>query len=81
MLEQKTDTQFQDMIDSIYVDTSNTLMEILMKKYKLMDHFNALRRYLLLGQGDFIRHLMDLMEYLFIFVCALYFLKNISKNI
>jgi hypothetical protein len=49
MLEQKTDTQFQDMIDSIYVDTSNTLMEILMKKYKLMDHFNALRRYLLLG--------------------------------
>jgi gamma-tubulin complex component 3 len=33
-----------------------------MKKYKLLDHFNALRRYLLLGQGDFIRHLMDLME-------------------
>lgn len=63
MLEQKSDTQFQDMIDSIYVDTSNTLMEILMKKYKLMEHFNALRRYLLLGQGDFIRHLMDLMEY------------------
>ena len=62
MLDQKTDSSFQNMIDSAYIDTSNTLIEILMKKYKLLDHFNSLRRYLLLGQGDFIRHLMDLME-------------------
>ena len=62
MLDQKTDSQFQDMIDLSYADTSSTLMNILMKKYKLLDHFSALRRYLLLGQGDFIRHLMDLME-------------------
>jgi len=62
MLEQKSDTQFQEMIDSVYTDTSSTLIDILMKKYKLLDHFDALKRYLLLGQGDFIRHLMDLME-------------------
>lgn len=62
MLDQKKDLQFQEMIDVAYLETSSSLMSILMKKYKLMDHFNALRRYLLLGQGDFIRHLMDLME-------------------
>ena len=26
-----------------------------------MDHLSGMRRYLLLGQGDFIRHLMDLL--------------------
>ena len=62
MLDQKIDSSFQTMIDSAYIDTSSTLLEILMKKYKLLEHFNSLRRYLLLGQGDFIRHLMDLME-------------------
>lgn len=62
MLDQKKDLQFQEMIDVAYLETSTSLMNILLKKYKLMDHFNALRRYLLLGQGDFIRHLMDLME-------------------
>jgi hypothetical protein len=28
-----------------------------------MDHVHALRRYLLLGQGDLIGHLMDVMRY------------------
>lgn len=62
MLDQKSDSQFQELIDNAYADTSSYLIEILLKKYKLLDHFNSLRRYLLLGQGDFIRHLMDLME-------------------
>ena len=62
MLDQKSDTRFQEIIDTAYEDTSMTLIQILMKKYKLLDHFNSLRRYLLLGQGDFINHLMDLME-------------------
>ena len=56
------------MIDLAYIETNSYLLEILMNKYKLLDHFNALRRYLLLGQGDFIRHLMDLMEYVLIFI-------------
>ena len=54
--------EFQQIIDSAYIGTNGYLLEILLNKYKLLDHFNALRRYLLLGQGDFIRHLMDLME-------------------
>jgi hypothetical protein len=62
MLDQKQDTTFQEIIDIAYEDTSSTLIQILMQKYKLLDHFDSLRRYLLLCQGDFINHLMELME-------------------
>ena len=62
MVEQKKDLEFQEMIDVAYQETSSSLINILMNQYKLMDYFNALRRYLLLVQGDFIRHAMDLME-------------------
>ncbi|KAI9273637.1 gamma-tubulin complex component protein [Sporodiniella umbellata] len=46
-------------IDAIYLDTSRSLIDLLKTKYKLMDHLRALKRYLLLGQGDFIESLMD----------------------
>jgi gamma-tubulin complex component 3 len=65
ILNQNENFEFQQMIDLAYIETNGYLLEILMNKYKLLDHFNALRRYLLLGQGDFIRHLMDLMEYVY----------------
>ncbi|KAI8150176.1 Spc98 family-domain-containing protein [Fennellomyces sp. T-0311] len=46
-------------IDQTYRETSKQLINILKHKYKLMDHLRALKRYLLLGQGDFIQYLMD----------------------
>ena len=73
MVEQKKDLEFQEMIDVAYQETSSSLINILMNKYKLMDHFNALRRYLLLVQGDFIRHAMDLMEWDFCSTCIFCF--------
>lgn len=66
ILNQNDYIEFQKMIDLAYMETNSYLLDILMNKYKLLEHFNALRRYLLLGQGDFIRHLMDLMEYVHI---------------
>lgn len=42
----------------MYIETSSQLLSLLKEKYKLMDHLKALRRYLLLGQGDFIQYLM-----------------------
>ncbi|KAF7728906.1 Gamma-tubulin complex component 3 [Apophysomyces ossiformis] len=42
-----------------YLETSKKLLDLLKGKYKLMEHLRALKRYLLLGQGDFIQHLMD----------------------
>ncbi|ORZ02633.1 Spc98 family-domain-containing protein [Syncephalastrum racemosum] len=46
-------------IDDTYRETSKRLLDLLRNKYKLMDHLQALKRYLLLGQGDFIQYLMD----------------------
>lgn len=46
-------------IDATYRETSKQLIDLLKQKYKLMDHLRALKRYLLLGQGDFIQYLMD----------------------
>ncbi|KAI8344273.1 Spc98 family-domain-containing protein [Chlamydoabsidia padenii] len=45
-------------VDTMYLETSNQLLALLKDKYKLMDHLRALKRYLLLGQGDFIQYLM-----------------------
>eukprot|EP00729_Bicosta_minor_P025826 gene25826-18168_t len=33
-----------------------------LRPYKFVEHLHAIRRYLLLGQGDFIRHLMDVLH-------------------
>ncbi|OCT92539.1 hypothetical protein XELAEV_18015595mg [Xenopus laevis] len=53
---------FQTKIDAAYFDTSRYLLDVLNKNYNLLEHMQAMRRYLLLGQGDFIRHLMDLLK-------------------
>ncbi|XP_038049883.1 gamma-tubulin complex component 3 homolog [Patiria miniata] len=62
LLEQDLDGSFQQVIDSAYRDTSKRLLHVLYTDYKFLDHLKAMRRYLLLGQGDFIQHLMDLLE-------------------
>uniref|UniRef100_A0A8D3CFX5 Tubulin gamma complex component 3 n=1 Tax=Scophthalmus maximus TaxID=52904 RepID=A0A8D3CFX5_SCOMX len=53
---------FQEKIDAAYFDTSKYLLNVLNRNYLLLEHLQAMRRYLLLGQGDFIRHLMDLLK-------------------
>ncbi|CAI9736832.1 gamma-tubulin complex component 3 homolog [Octopus vulgaris] len=62
MFTQNTNSSFQQMIDEVYVETSRRLLDCMHKNYKFMDHLKALRRYLLFGQGDFITHLMCLLE-------------------
>ncbi|XP_029307491.1 gamma-tubulin complex component 3 [Cottoperca gobio] len=56
------DGAFQEKIDAAYFDTSKYLLDVLNRNYLLLEHLQAMRRYLLLGQGDFIRHLMDLLK-------------------
>lgn len=48
-------------LDSVYRETSLRVLDLLRNKYRLIEHLQALRRYLLLGQGDFIRHLLELL--------------------
>ncbi|KAL0949514.1 hypothetical protein HGRIS_009565 [Hohenbuehelia grisea] len=46
-------------IDSAYQTASRRLFEVFLDKFKLMDHLNALKHYMLLGHGDFADQLMD----------------------
>ncbi|ORX55582.1 hypothetical protein DM01DRAFT_1334976 [Hesseltinella vesiculosa] len=48
----------EQCVDLMYSETSDRLLTLLKDKYRLMDHLDALKRYLLLGQGDFIQYLM-----------------------
>ena len=46
-------------VDSIYEKISLHVLNVLNDKYMLTNHLEALKKYLLLGQGDFIQCLMD----------------------
>ncbi|KAJ3416035.1 Integrator complex subunit 11 [Chytridiales sp. JEL 0842] len=47
------------LIESSYTSISRYLLDMFFTKYDLTKHLNALKKYLLLGQGDFIHSLMD----------------------
>jgi len=63
MFPAERDSDLHSLMDNTYLEVSRRVLDVLNTKYKFMEHMQALRRYLLLGQGDFIRHLMDLLEY------------------
>jgi gamma-tubulin complex component 3 len=46
-------------IDEAYKTTMQRLMELMSTKFHLFDHLQALKNYILLGQGDFIALLME----------------------
>jgi len=52
--------ELQQHINEVYKITSSHLINLLKTNFFLCEHLTALRDYLLLGQGDFIQHLMDL---------------------
>ncbi|KAJ3194136.1 hypothetical protein HDU67_004846, partial [Dinochytrium kinnereticum] len=58
-LEYGSEKALQELIIASYKKTSQYLLDVLFEKYQLLDHLIALKRYLLLGQGDFIQNLMD----------------------
>ncbi|KAK3848672.1 MAG: Spc98 family-domain-containing protein [Linnemannia gamsii] len=51
--------ELEGSIDAAYVGTSQRLLLLLSTKFKLIEHLTAIKRYILLGQGDFIQHLME----------------------
>lgn len=53
---------FHILLETAYKEISRTSLKILNENYKLHDHFRGLRQYMLLGQGDFVRHLMDMLS-------------------
>lgn len=53
------DSKLHELIDQVYLNTSQKVLEIAMGQYRLMEHLHSMRKYLLLGQGDFIGLLME----------------------
>ncbi|KAJ3220475.1 Gamma-tubulin complex component 3 [Clydaea vesicula] len=45
-------------VEKVYKKTNKRLLELIYGKYKLFENLLALKKYLLLGQGDFIQHLL-----------------------
>ncbi|KAJ1921521.1 Microtubule-nucleating Tub4p (gamma-tubulin) complex component [Mycoemilia scoparia] len=52
-------TALDAFVNSVYSRVSKRLMEVLMNKYRLMEHISAMKRYLLLEQGDFVLALIE----------------------
>ncbi|XP_067014379.2 gamma-tubulin complex component 3 isoform X2 [Anabrus simplex] len=55
-----TESELQAVMDTAYLETSRRVLDVLNGPYMFMENLQALRRYLLLGQGDFIRHFMEI---------------------
>ncbi|KAF0685915.1 Aste57867_22232 [Aphanomyces stellatus] len=54
--------EFQQWITAAAKETNGYVTKLLLGKYQLLEHCRALKQYLLLGQGDFIQYLMDLLQ-------------------
>uniref|UniRef100_T1JNK7 Uncharacterized protein n=1 Tax=Strigamia maritima TaxID=126957 RepID=T1JNK7_STRMM len=52
----------QNIVEMAYKETSRRLLDVMQTKYKFMDHLKVVANTFSLGQGDFIRHLMDILE-------------------
>jgi len=62
LFEEVHDNKLLEAVQLCYTETSSLVLDTLFKRYKLIEHFSAMRKYLLLGQGDLIRYLMELLD-------------------
>uniref|UniRef100_A0A915IQT3 Gamma-tubulin complex component n=1 Tax=Romanomermis culicivorax TaxID=13658 RepID=A0A915IQT3_ROMCU len=51
-----------DIVDNVYQEISKHLIEVLNNEFHMFAHLSALKKYILLSQGDFCRCLLDLLE-------------------
>ena len=65
--QREVETTFREanvhaVVDAVAGKTHQALIDTLFKDYHLLEHCRALKQYLLLGQGDTIQYLMDLLS-------------------
>jgi len=56
------DNPLLEVAGDAFRQTGQHVVGIMFSKFKLMSHLAALRKYLLLGQGDIMRYLLDLLD-------------------
>ena len=62
LFSEPTGNCLHEAIEHCYRETSSLVLDTMFRRYKLMDHVSAMRKYLLLGQGDLIRYLLELLD-------------------
>ena len=62
LFSESTGNRLHEAIEQCYRETSNLVLDTMFRRYKLMEHVSAMRKYLLLGQGDLIRYLLELLD-------------------
>lgn len=73
--------QIMRRIDETYESTSTRLLHVMKTEYKLMVHFRAMRNYMLLGQGDFVHYLLDVLESELIKPASSLYKRNLSEQL
>ena len=53
----------QISIDNLYKQISTKLLDTLFQDYNLISHLDNLKRFVILGQGDFVAYLIDALGY------------------
>jgi gamma-tubulin complex component 3 len=64
--DENTDALEQN-IDKAYLTTTSKLVNLITSKFGLWDHLQAFKKYILLGQGDFIALLIESIGYFLLF--------------
>lgn len=54
--------QVSELINKAYREISKMVLQSLNENFKMLTHLEALRKYMLLGQGDFIHYLLEIIE-------------------
>ncbi|KAL9656156.1 hypothetical protein ABK040_007774 [Willaertia magna] len=55
-------SKLEDIVDKVAKVANRRVIELIFDQYKFMQHCFAIKQYLLLGQGDFIQHLLELLH-------------------
>ena len=55
-------SQVSELIDKACREISKMVLDSLNENFKMQIHLEALRKYMLLGQGDFIHYLLKIIE-------------------
>ena len=58
----EVDNPLLETVQQLYTLTARHVLDIMFNKFQLRAHLAALRKYMLLGQGDIMRYLLDLLE-------------------
>ncbi|XP_072142560.1 gamma-tubulin complex component 3 homolog [Dermacentor andersoni] len=62
LLDGQQEDSFLEFLEQAYHTRNCRVLSVFNTEFKFKEHLQALRQFLLLGQGDFVRHLMDVLD-------------------